>query len=98
MLDLVHRLHDAVQGRVRADAELRAGQVVVDGGRQADHRDIEGREVRTIGQHIEGGLIGIPTPDHEQCINVMILDDAGHRVQVASFRNKARRPQRRAAA
>ena len=48
LFDLVDRFDDVVQGSVCADAQLGAGQVVVDRGRQADDRDIEGRVVLAL--------------------------------------------------
>ena len=45
IFDLIHRFDDIIQGGIGADAQLGAGQVVIDRGRQADDRDIEGRVI-----------------------------------------------------
>ena len=52
LLDLVHRFDDLVQRRVRANAQIRAGQVVVDRGGQADDRDVEGRIVFALEEQV----------------------------------------------
>ena len=45
LLDLVHDFDNAVEGRVGADAQLGARQIVVDAGWNTKQRDVEGREV-----------------------------------------------------
>src|SRR5690606_41664438 len=49
-----------------ADAELGAGQVVVDRGGQADHGDVETREVGTFLQQGEDRFIGVPAADNQR--------------------------------
>ena len=87
LLDLVHRFHDTVQGRVCADAELGAGQVIIDRSRQADDWDVESRKIRPGNQHGVNCFVSVPAAYHQQGLNMLIFDDARNRIQVAALRN-----------
>ena len=45
LLDFVDHLYNAIQRRVRANAQLRARQVVVNAGRDTDQGNVEGWEI-----------------------------------------------------
>ena len=66
------------------------GQVVVDRGRQADDRDVEGGEVRPLLEQPVRARVGFPAADDEQPVDGVLLDRAGDGVEVRA------RPARRA--
>ena len=87
LLDLIDCFHDAVQGRISPDAELGAGQIVIDRSRQADDRNIEGREIRPGNQHGVNRFVPIPAAHHQQRLDVFIFDDACNGVQITALRH-----------
>ena len=82
-LDLVHRAHDVVEGGVAADRQLRGGQVVVDRGGQADHRQVEGGEALALGVQLGDRRVARPAPDHQDAVELVLLDLAGDLVELA---------------
>ena len=90
LLDLVHDRHDVVEGGVGADAQLGAREVVVDGRRQADDRDVEGREVRPLLEQPVRARVRLPAADDEQPV------DGRAARSCARWRRSRARPARRA--
>ena len=70
--DPVADFGDLVEGGVAAEREVRARNVVADGGGQHDHRDLElGVLGSTLGQQ-ERGMVGLKPTDHQQSVNVLL--------------------------
>ena len=66
--DLVHALHDGVEGGVVADGGVRPVEVVVDGAGQADDRDVV-----LAGEGLGPGQGAVPS-DHHQGVDAEFLD------------------------
>lgn len=84
LFDFIDDFDDVVEGGVGSNAEFGSGEVVVDGGGEADDGDVEGGEVFAFGVESVGGLIACPAADHEDALDAVIFDGAGDGVEVAT--------------
>ena len=88
VLDLVDHLDDAVERGVGADAQLGAGQVVADRGRQADDRDVEGRELSPTLLQLQSRLVCRPASDQQQAIDLERLERVRDRGEIITRRHR----------
>ena len=92
-LDLVHRATMLLRAVSLPIDEIGAGQVVVDRGGEADHRQVEGREPLPLGVELGDRRVARPAADHQDPVDLMLLDVAGDLVELAVGALAAVRPE-----
>ena len=80
---------DGIERRVGADAQPCAGQVVVDGGRDADDRNAQGAIFGPVGKQVVGKLIARPAADDQQAVDAKFGQPLGDSRIFVAFRQLA---------
>ena len=87
LFDPVDCIDDAIEGRIGTDAQFGAGEVIVDRGGQADHRNIEGREDVALAEELVTGLVATPAADHEQSVDTEAFNISRNLVEFRTLRD-----------